>query len=66
MSFLVVLIFENDDALKAMGLSTLNQRRTTATYQTDVTGGHEERDASYVKRSASMNLRGVKEMYRFQ
>jgi len=38
------LIFENNDALKATRLSTLEYRRKTGTtHQTDVAGGYEER-----------------------
>ena len=58
MGLLVALVFENNDALKAMGLSTLkNRRQTRTTHQTEVAGGQEEGYACYAKhwQSASMN-----------
>ena len=56
MGFLVALVFENNDALKVMGLRPLsNTRQTRTTYQTEVAGGQEERHACYTKQSASMN-----------
>jgi hypothetical protein len=48
MNFLVLLIFENDDPLKERKFNTLNRRgQTRTTYETDIAGGHEERDTGY-------------------
>jgi len=56
MGFLVVLVFENNDALKVMGLSTLkNTRQTRTTHQTEVAGGQDERYTCYAQWSASMD-----------